>query len=726
MEYVDGPNFHYLRAHRPAQVLPWKFLALLVRQLCTALDYAHGERVIHRDLKPANLMLDSNERLKLADFGLACVVHDSLSRLSGHTGAAGTLDFMSPQQADGRKPQITDDIYSLGATLYELLTSRPPFYSGDIAYQLRNTRPQPLNERLLDLELTNEIPSEVSALLMACLAKDPEQRPQSARAILDWLDAAESSKAIAPIAPVPEPARPPPQPVTVVATQALAESHSIPSPAVVLAPPAVPSIPPQESVPVPDPIPSPPQSDASGVETPARTVTYFKKLPVSWRAGALGAMAALLGVAGLFWAARHSPSNPPAASNESADGQFEVLFNGRDLSGWKADPKYWSVRDGTLTGQTFRNSPQMMNYAQCLAGSFEDFELRLSFQVLDGNSGVMYRCRDSFDPNGTGYQCDLWKNMTGALLVSPPRLLLAHPGQTVRASRSKDKDILKVQATNPAGNAAFKSFSWNELTIIAQGNRLRHYINGELVVDTTDENDLYRHRSGNILLELANVEGGGAMMVQFKDMRVKRLGKSQSSSQTTSATDEVFESLFNGRDLTGWEGDANIWFVKEGVITGDVVNRSVSGRKGPHLVWKGQADDFELRLSFRLERGNSGIFYRGKQFEDGNAAGYQFEIWQDNIGGLMDTGPERSRRDFVKADKLQRYVKKNNWNEVVIAARGNRLVHKLNGVVIADVVDANENRRMSSGLLALEMFGPTIVHFKDVRLRRIRGGERAL
>jgi serine/threonine protein kinase len=175
-------------------VLPWKFLAPLARQLCAALDYAHSEKVIHRDLKPANLMLDSNERLKLADFGLACALHDSVNRASGLPSSVGTLDFMSPQQADGQKPEITDDIYSLGAILYESLTSRPPFYIGDIAYQLRHTLPQAMPERLLELELSNEIPSGVSALVMSCLAKKPEQRPQSAKAILEWLDAAEASR----------------------------------------------------------------------------------------------------------------------------------------------------------------------------------------------------------------------------------------------------------------------------------------------------------------------------------------------------------------------------------------------------------------------------------------------------------------------------------------------------------------------------------------------------
>jgi serine/threonine protein kinase len=200
MEYVDGPNLHALRAARPEKVLPWSFLAPLVTQLCTALEYAHGEKVIHRDLKPANLMLDASGRFKLADFGLARVITDSVSRISGTGLTSGTLVYMSPQQADGKVPRVTDDVYSLGATLYELLTSTPPFFTGDVGHQVRHIAPQSTNERLAELELTNDIPEVVSAMVMACLAKDADQRPQSARAVLESL---ESTRLL----PLPKPRR---------------------------------------------------------------------------------------------------------------------------------------------------------------------------------------------------------------------------------------------------------------------------------------------------------------------------------------------------------------------------------------------------------------------------------------------------------------------------------------------------------------------------------------
>jgi protein kinase-like protein/3-keto-disaccharide hydrolase len=187
MEYVDGSNAHVLRADSQGKVLSWEFLAPLFRQLVSALDYAHGENIIHRDLKPANLLVDRNGRLKLSDFGLAGIVTDSMSRLSD-TRTSGTIGYMSPQQADGRKPRASDDIYALGVTLYELLTSTPPFYSGDIGYQVRQVTPEPMEQRLADLGLSNGIPAEVGAMVMACLAKEPEQRPQSAKAVLELIE----------------------------------------------------------------------------------------------------------------------------------------------------------------------------------------------------------------------------------------------------------------------------------------------------------------------------------------------------------------------------------------------------------------------------------------------------------------------------------------------------------------------------------------------------------
>jgi hypothetical protein len=137
-------------------------------------------------------MIDTEGNLKLADFGIAATLNSSsLNFTSSSVLGSGTPPYMSPQQLDGKRPQVTDDIYSVGATFYDLLTSKPPFHQGDISYQVRHTEVSPMSERLEELELANDIPDYVGAIVMACLQKDPAQRPQSMRVIREWIQSGE-------------------------------------------------------------------------------------------------------------------------------------------------------------------------------------------------------------------------------------------------------------------------------------------------------------------------------------------------------------------------------------------------------------------------------------------------------------------------------------------------------------------------------------------------------
>jgi hypothetical protein len=188
MEYVAGDTLAALKLDQPHQCYAAVDLAKWVRQLCEALDYAHGKaQVVHRDLKPANLMIDARGDLKVADFGIAASVSDSVSRVSNQAGSSGTPVYMSPQQMMGEKPAVSDDIYSLGATLYDLLTGRPPFHSGNIIAQVQAKVPPPVSERLRDAGIDRPVPPEWDQAIAACLAKDAEARPKSAREMAQLL-----------------------------------------------------------------------------------------------------------------------------------------------------------------------------------------------------------------------------------------------------------------------------------------------------------------------------------------------------------------------------------------------------------------------------------------------------------------------------------------------------------------------------------------------------------
>ena len=209
MEYVDGATLSALRVERETKVFKVAELQPLVAQFCHALEYAHAKaRIVHRDLKPANLMVNASEQLKITDFGIARSLSDSVSMLS-RRGTSGTLLYMSPQQLDGERPSSLDDIYSFGATLYELLTSKPPFFSGAVETQIREKAPVSVTVRRKELNIGNEdfVPPEWEETIGKCLAKDPARRPQSAGELAVCLGLAPQSIESAPI--INESSRPP-------------------------------------------------------------------------------------------------------------------------------------------------------------------------------------------------------------------------------------------------------------------------------------------------------------------------------------------------------------------------------------------------------------------------------------------------------------------------------------------------------------------------------------
>lgn len=183
MEYIDGATLSSLRVDRPDKVFEVEELSPLLEQVCDALEYAHTRaRIVHRDLKPSNLMVNAKGDVKVADFGIARSLTDSVSMLTMSRGTSGTLVYMSPQQLDGEHASELDDIYSLGATIYELLTGKPPFYSGQIDRLVREKVPPSMATRRADLGVTSKavIPAHWEEAIAACLAKDPSARPRTA------------------------------------------------------------------------------------------------------------------------------------------------------------------------------------------------------------------------------------------------------------------------------------------------------------------------------------------------------------------------------------------------------------------------------------------------------------------------------------------------------------------------------------------------------------------
>ena len=188
MEYIDGGTLQarMVELSRKSLYMPIDQVLSILRQVAEALDYAHQKGIIHRDIKPSNILLDSSGNAFLSDFGIARMMGSS--QLTSTGSLIGTPTYMSPEQGKGDELTSASDIYSLGIILYELLTGKVPFSSDTtplaiIHKHLTETPPEPRH-------LRPGLPVEVEQVILKALAKDPQQRYQSAGEMVRALEKA--------------------------------------------------------------------------------------------------------------------------------------------------------------------------------------------------------------------------------------------------------------------------------------------------------------------------------------------------------------------------------------------------------------------------------------------------------------------------------------------------------------------------------------------------------
>ena len=210
--------------------------------------------------------------------------------------------------------------------------------------------------------------------------------------------------------------------------------------------------------------------------------------------------------------------------------------------------------------------------------------------------------------------------------------------------------------------------------------------------------------------------------------------------------------IFNGKDLSRWDGDPRLWSVRKGAVHGETTAENPANGN-TFLIWKGGATkDFDLRLSFRSSAANnSGIQYRSKHITDGKVRnkwvvrGYQHEIRNQvalpSVSGFIyDEGGKRGRiclvgekatwgedgkkqvtGNLIDAEQFKKLFKLDDWNDVVIIAKGNHIQHYLNNRLILDFTDNDPKVALREGILALQLHAgkPFWVEFKDIRIKAI-------
>src|SRR4051794_26086205 len=175
MEYVEGETLRDV-LRREGRLSPERAMSLTA-DICAALDFSHRNGIVHRDVKPGNVMITPQGTVKVMDFGIARAVSDSAATMTSTAAVIGTAQYLSPEQARGESVDARSDVYSVGCLLYELVTGAPPF-TGDspvsVAYQHVREDPR------LPSSINPRIPSELDAILLKAMSKNPANRYQSA------------------------------------------------------------------------------------------------------------------------------------------------------------------------------------------------------------------------------------------------------------------------------------------------------------------------------------------------------------------------------------------------------------------------------------------------------------------------------------------------------------------------------------------------------------------
>lgn len=213
----------------------------------------------------------------------------------------------------------------------------------------------------------------------------------------------------------------------------------------------------------------------------------------------------------------------PAGEGEQPVGRSQSLFNGRDLTGWNGDPRFWSVENGAIVGQTSAENPLAQNtFIVWDGGTVENFRLRVEFRLTGGNSGIQYRSKVVNGWSVGGYQGDMdaGNRYTGMLYEEQGRGIVATRGQQVVIEPDGRFNVVGAVGDPTALGNAIDMSDWNTYEITAEGNHLVHRVNGRVTVDVVDDQVEERSMSGVVALQ---IHTGPPMKAEFRNITLTRL-----------------------------------------------------------------------------------------------------------------------------------------------------------------------------------------------------------
>jgi len=208
--------------------------------------------------------------------------------------------------------------------------------------------------------------------------------------------------------------------------------------------------------------------------------------------------------------------------------------------------------------------------------------------------------------------------------------------------------------------------------------------------------------------------------------------------RASAADEEGFKPIFNGRDLTDWEGQPGYWSVEDGALTGTTTAEKPL-KKASYIFWRGgKPGDFELRTTYRFvgNSGNSGINFRSEELPNWDVKGYQADLETGpNYSGILYECNQRAimtkrgqkvvidaagKREVTPLEK-QAVIKAGEWNDMTVIAKGPEIIIKINDVITSHVIDREEQKAAAAGLITLQLHpGPPMkVQFKNLRLKQL-------